>query len=142
METERINRRVGFIVQWSPLFLTLASVWVFLSWRNRSLNIPYILACVAVGLFCGALIILERRKNSSPLLYVLWIMVFFSAPLFLNEVFFPGLNDAEDKLSFQYTSIVVASIFSLVVIFRKRIIRHVAPDARQSIGSERGLGLS
>ena len=139
METERINKRITFIVRWSPLFFALASLWAFLSWRHRGVNIPYVLACIAVGLLCGVLIIVDHSKNSSPLLYVLWFMIFISAPMFLNAFFFPGLEeDFAGKMSYQYMSVVLASILGLVTILRQRIIKRVAEgDAQQIVGPER-----
>jgi surface polysaccharide O-acyltransferase-like enzyme len=138
METEKINRRPRFIVRWSPLFFVLATVWAFFSWRHHPVSIPYVLACVAIGLFCGALIIADNLKHSTPLLYVLWIVVFISAPMFLNALFFPNLDRNLGKMSYQYMSVVVASILGLVTILRNRILRHFAEaDAEQIVGPER-----
>ena len=141
MDTERVNRRIRFIIKWSPLLLALAFVWLFFSLRRGPVSIPYVMACLGIGLLCGALIILDYSRKYTPLLATLWMIVFISAPIFLDGLFFPNLErrSLSDKMSYQYISTVLVSILGLVVIFRRRILKYIAQaDVEQIVGPARG----
>ena len=66
-------------------------------------------------------------------------MVFIAAPLFLNAFFFSDFEGGPGRaMSYQYMSVVMASILGVVVIFRGRLIKRTqADDAEQLVGPER-----
>ena len=138
METKRINRRIRFIVRWSPLLFIFAAVWAFLSWRDHFVSVPYFLACVAIGLFCGVLIIADYRNNWSPLVNVLSYLIFISAPAILNGFVFTNLEPKGPMgQSYQYTPVVLASVLGLIVTLRQKITRHIAErDAEQALAAD------
>jgi uncharacterized membrane protein YfbV (UPF0208 family) len=142
METERINKRTRFTIRWSPLFLALAVVWLYLCWRHQPISVAYIVACVGVGLCVGGLFIMDYWKNQYPLLTFLAFLVYSSAPDLLG-LFFPKLDVLlGGKISYQYMSAVLVSILGLVVILRRPIMRRLAQaDVEQIVGPERGRPL-
>src|SRR3982751_2901416 len=91
METVRINRRIRFVVKWSPLLLAAASVLLFLALRQDPVARSYLIACVCIGLLCGGLIILAFRKDATPLLFILSMLIYTSGEIFLRDQFFPGV---------------------------------------------------
>jgi len=94
----------------------------------------YFLACLAVGLICGALVVADFWNDFSPLIFVLWYMVFISAPMFIGAFLY---SDFESKMNYQYMSVVVASILGLIVVFRGRLTKSATGDAEQIVGRER-----
>lgn len=115
-----INKRTRFMIRWSPLLFAGATIWAILSWRHNPASFGYFLACFAVGLVCGALNIVDLWKDVSPLVYVFWIMVFFSAPMFIGAIIY---SDVDAKMNYQYMSVVVASILGVIVVFRGRLLK-------------------
>src|SRR6266404_2730770 len=104
METEGINSRLRFTVRWSPLLLAPAVVWLYLCWRHQPVSVAYVVACVGVGLLCGGLFIMDYWKSQYPLLTILALMIYFSAPMLLG-LFFPRLDAImAGKISYQYMS--------------------------------------
>lgn len=92
MKSEVNNSRLRFIVRWAPLLFAITSLWAILSWRHQFASVSYLLACILVGIVCGALIIADFRPDSSPLLYPLWFLIFLSAPIILGEFVFADLK--------------------------------------------------
>jgi len=111
-----------------------AAVWVFLAWRHEPSSIGHFLAYLGIGLLCGALIIVDFWKNISPLVHLLWYMVFISAPMFVGAILF---SDFSGKMTYQYMSVVVASILGWFVVFRGRLLNWSTNDAEQIVGRER-----
>ena len=141
MKIETINGPIRFIVRWSPLFFVLSLVWAFIAWRNQAIS-PYLFAYVAIGLICGALVIINHRYNSSTLMNGLSYLIFYSAPTILDGLVFPNPdpNFVPMRPSSQYVSVVFLSIMSLVVILRQRITRFIAKrDAEQTLGADSPL---
>ena len=131
--TDVINKRSLFLIRWSPLFFLTAITWAVLAWRHQPMSWAYLAMCVAVGLVCGALIIVNLRKDGSPLFFVLWYMVFISAPTFIAAVLY---SDYEGKMNYRYMSAVVASVLGLMVVFRHRLMKLPVADAEQIVGRE------
>jgi uncharacterized membrane protein len=129
-----VNKRTQFIARWSPLLFAAATVWAIAAWRNKPMSAGYFLACVAVGLICGVLVVADFWKDFSPLIFVLWYMVFISAPMFIGAFLY---SDFESKMNYQYMSVVVASILGLIVVFRGRLTKSATGDAEQIVGRER-----
>ena len=139
LNTVRINRRIRFIVKWSPLLLAAASVWLFVSLRQGPLSIPYLITCAAIGLLCGGLIILDFWKDPSPLMYFLSLVIFFAGEMITQNVFFPGVGSLSVKnMSPQYFSTVLVSALGLVLVLRQRIIRYIALADVEEAPSELG----
>lgn len=132
------NSRLRSIVRWAPLLFGITSVWALLSWRHQFASISYLLACILVGLVCGALIIADLRPDSSPLLYLLWFLIFLSAPTILGEFLFADLKaKGMMEMSHQYISVVLSSILGLFTILRRRILVNVARhDAEQPTAAD------
>ena len=127
MNTVKINRRIRFIVKWSPLLLAAALVWLFLTLRQDPVPLPYLIACVGIGLLCGGLIILEFWKDASPLLLVLSLSIYISGEIFLRDLFFPGVGLLPGRrASSQYILTVLVSMLGLVMVLRTRIMRYLS----------------
>ena len=142
METERINGRLRFSVQWSPLLLAGAVVWLYFGWRHQAVSVAYIVVCVGVGLLCGGLFIIAYwKKNQTPLLFLAWL-VLYSAPMLLG-LFFPKLDVLlGGKLSNKYMSTVAVSILGLIVLFRILKIGPLAQaDVEQIVRPDHGRPL-
>ena len=119
------------------MFFVAATAWAILAWLHKPVSVAYILACIAVGLFCGALIIVDLWKNLSPLVFVLVYMVFISSPMFLSAILLSDYDGGlSRKLTYGYMSVVLASILGLVVAFRRRLLKWASGDAQQIVGRE------
>lgn len=138
MENVRINRRIRFIVKWSPLLLTAALVWLFLTLRKDPVPLPYLIACVGIGLLCGGLIILEFWKDQSPLLLFLTLSIFSAGEIILRDLFFPGVGLLPGRrASSQYILTVLISILGLVMVLRTRIMRYLSQtDVEQELAAD------
>jgi len=127
------NKRTQFIVRWSPLLFAAATIWAILAWRHQPASFGYFSACVTVGLVCGVLVVADFWKDFSPLISMLWYMVFVSAPMFIGAFLY---SDFENKMNYRYMSVVVASILGLIVVFRGRLTRPATGDAEQIVARE------
>ncbi|HEY5884077.1 MAG TPA: hypothetical protein VIT88_05285 [Pyrinomonadaceae bacterium] len=122
-----INKRTRLLVRWSPLLLAASTIWTILVWRHEPGSFVYFSACVAVGLVCGALIIADLWKEISPLVYMLWVMVFISSPMFIAAILY---SDFQGKMNYQYMSLVIATILGLMVLFRGRLMKLALHDSK------------
>ena len=138
MNTVRINRRIRFIVKWSPLLLAAAVVWLFLTLRQDPVPLPYLIACVGIGLLCGGLIILDFWKDPSPLVLVLSMSIFFAGEIVLRDMFFPGVGMLPGRrASSQYILTVLISVLGLVMVLRSRIMRYLSQaDVEQALAAD------
>lgn len=119
-------------IQWSPLLFAIAAIWAILAWLHKPASFGYLSACIVVGFVCGALIIVDLWKEFSPLVFILWNLVFFSSPMFIAAFLY---SDFDGKMNYQYMSVVVASVLGLIAGFRGPLIKSGASDAEQ-IGYE------
>jgi hypothetical protein len=129
MTTGIFNSLVRFIVRAVPLLFVLSSVWVVVTWRQTTLSFAYLMAYVATGIICGALVIAVFVKNSSSLLGVLCWIIFISAPTLLHGFVFTNIDGKAlglATLSYEYMSVVFATILGLLSIFRSRISKRIA----------------
>ena len=138
MNTVRVNRRIRFFVKWSPLLLAAALLWLFLTLRHDPVPLPYLIACVGIGLLCGGLIILDFWKDPSPLLSFLWLSIFISGEMILRDLFFAGVGLLPGRrASSQYILTVLVSILGLVLVLRSRIMKYLSQtDVEQELAAD------
>jgi hypothetical protein len=140
----RVNRRIRFINKWSPRFLSLALLWLFLSLRHTPVSIPYLITCAVIGILCGGLIIVDYSKKLSPPLFMLWMTIFVAGKIVLPDLFFSDVEgDLGRKLSSQYVATVLVSILALVLVLRRRIMKFLCQtDVELVVAPARGSRVS
>jgi len=139
MKPQLINKRIRFVVRWSPLIFILTVVWAFLEWRHQAGFFSHLVVYVGIGVICGVLVVLGYRRNSPGSVLLLCYMIFISAQTILNGLVFsiPDWQVLPVRPSSQYASAVLASYFGLMVILRQRIQRFVTEsDAEQALGTD------
>jgi hypothetical protein len=138
MTTGHFNSRIRFMVRSSPLLFVLATVWAVFAWRHTRLSFAYLSACIVIGLICGALMIVDYLKNSSPFVGALWWTIVISAPMLLRGFVFTDLEvQGTMAWSYQDMSVVLATMLALLSICRDRISRRIAKcDAEQALAAD------
>jgi len=120
MKRNKLNRRETFILQWSPILLVPALVWLILSLQRGPISIPYLASWLVIGILYAASLILHYGKKPSPL-WPLFPSIILFGGLFATEIIFRYKGSVPWRTS-QGLSIVLVSIFAFAWAFRGKLM--------------------
>lgn len=134
-------RRLTSVLNRSPLMASLSVAVLLLCLWHVPVSIPYLMVALVFGLGFAFVVFLSPLKAHFDLLLMPFTFLIILLEIIARYKFLGGLSQIGSgwRVSFQFFSLVYASIFGVAWMLRHRIMTSLlVSDAQQITGSERG----
>jgi hypothetical protein len=133
MELTNTQKRTKFLVEQSWIFLLLSLGLLLLTFVLGQRSLIYIACALLIALIDSFLALaywkLERARPFSWAIMILGLVIVMWGEPFARDLAFPGVSVSQLSLWLlvQYFSIIFAVFFSVLLVFRPVLRRHLYP---------------